>query len=67
LYDPRYVYQYENTQVHHSIPIIERPDLKLSNDNLITLCSEHHYMAETHQIPLQEIQRIIKEQENICG
>lgn len=28
--------------VHHIIPLQERPDLKLNNNNLVSLCEEHH-------------------------
>lgn len=29
--------------VHHIVPFHERPDLELVEDNLITLCREHHF------------------------
>lgn len=29
-------------EVHHVLPIGERPDLRLANDNLLSLCREHH-------------------------
>ncbi len=32
--------------VHHITPISENADLKLDNDNLITLCNEHHELVE---------------------
>lgn len=32
-----------NLNVHHIIPFHERPDLELVDDNLITLCREHHF------------------------
>jgi len=32
-----------NLNVHHIIPFHERPDLELVEDNLITLCREHHF------------------------
>lgn len=32
--------------VHHIIKVIERPDLVMSDSNLITLCREHHEQAE---------------------
>ena len=63
LYDPKYQYQYESLHVHHAISVLESDSGSLDNSNLITLCSEHHSMADKHQIPLMEIQGIIKEQE----
>lgn len=32
-----------NLNVHHIVPFHERPDLELVEDNLITLCREHHF------------------------
>jgi len=32
-----------NLNVHHIVPFHERPDLELAEDNLITLCREHHF------------------------
>lgn len=32
-----------NLNVHHIVPFHERPDLELMEDNLITLCREHHF------------------------
>lgn len=65
LYKPHYQYQYESIEVHHAIPIVDENSKNLDNNNLITLCTKHHHMADKQQIPLQEIQQIIKEQENL--
>lgn len=32
-----------NLNVHHVIPFHQRPDLELVEDNLITLCRDHHF------------------------
>lgn len=32
-----------NLNVHHIVPFHQRPDLELVEDNLITLCREHHF------------------------
>ena len=32
-----------NLNVHHVVPFHQRPDLELVEDNLITLCREHHF------------------------
>lgn len=54
-----------NLSVHHAVPLKIDYELRLSNENLITLCAKHHEMAENGEIPLIEIQKIIREQENI--
>jgi 5-methylcytosine-specific restriction endonuclease McrA len=49
--------QYHNTglSVHHIVPLSEDFDLRLDDDNLITLCSWHHDMAENGTIPREEL------------
>ena len=37
-------------------------DLKLDENNLITLCSMHHSMCDKGQIPYEEVKKIINEQ-----
>ena len=63
LYDPRYQYQYEDLHVHHALSISEYPDVQLDDNNLITLCAEHHHMADKGEIPYKKIREIIDEQE----
>ena len=38
----RYGKVVEANTVHHILPIEERPDLRLNNNNLVSLCEEHH-------------------------
>ena len=38
-------------QVHHIEPLEEREDLRLEEGNLITLCIQHHRMADDGKIP----------------
>jgi hypothetical protein len=33
----------ENLNVHHILPFHEHPELELDQNNLITLCREHHF------------------------
>ena len=33
----------DSDDVHHIVPFHQRPDLELVEDNLITLCREHHF------------------------
>ena len=53
---------YDGLSVHHAIPICQDWDARLDNNNLITLCSVHHRMAESGQLKLGLIQAIIDEQ-----
>lgn len=55
---------YDGVSVHHAVPLTQAWDARLSDDNLLTLCSLHHEMAERGEIPLKEIRAIIREQEN---
>jgi len=54
-----YRYNYKQLEVHHIIPIEEDSDKKLDSENLITLCSMHHKMAEDNEISREELQEII--------
>jgi 5-methylcytosine-specific restriction endonuclease McrA len=55
--------EYENVSVHHVISLDEDFSRRLDNDNLITLCSVHHELAESGKMDFSEIQTIIWEQE----
>ncbi len=50
---------YKSLEVHHIIPINEDYNKRLDNDNLITLCTYHHHMADRGEIPKKELQSII--------
>ena len=63
LYGTKRKYNYKCLQVHHAIPISSNEELKLNDDNLITLCSMHHAMCERGKIPYMKVREIIKEQE----
>ena len=62
LYGTKRKYNYEGLQVHHALPINSNEDLKLDENNLITLCSMHHAMCDRGEIPYEEIKKIIDEQ-----
>ncbi len=62
LYGAKRKYNHKNLQVHHAIPINVGDDLKLNENNLITLCSMHHSMCDKGEIPYEEIKKIIDEQ-----
>ena len=64
LYNTVNKYNTNNLEVHHNIPINENYNKRLDNDNLLTVCHAHHEMCESGQIPREEVQQIINEQEN---
>lgn len=45
--------------VHHIIPLRDNYDKRLDNDNLITLCEQHHSMAERGQISKEELFELV--------
>ena len=63
LYGTKRKYNHEDLQVHHALPLNSNEDLKLAENNLITLCSMHHSMCDKGQIPYKEVKKIINEQE----
>lgn len=64
LYNTKTKYNTEDLEVHHNIPINEEYNKRLDNDNLLTVCHYHHELCESGEIPREEVQRIINEQEN---
>lgn len=63
LYNTLQQYNYDKLSTHHAIPIREDWDKRLDNDNLITVCSMHHEMCESGEIPYEVVKKIIDEQE----
>ena len=57
----RYV---SDVQVHHIVPLAKDYSKKLDGENLICLCPYHHEMAESGEIPENELLLIANEQEN---
>ena len=54
-------YNARKLSVHHIVPLTEDYDRRLDDDNLITLCSYHHELAERGAIPrhlLRDLARI---------
>lgn len=51
----------ENLSVHHIEPIEENYDLRLDDDNLITVCDVHHEMCEAGIITREEQKRLVRE------
>ena len=46
--------------VHHITPLAEDYSMRLDNGNLISLCSYHHELAESGNIPRETLREIIK-------
>ncbi len=55
-------YNAEQLEVHHIVSVQEDYDLRLEENNLITLCERHHQMAERGEIPAKVLQEIVLEQ-----
>lgn len=58
------IFNYQDLQVHHIMPIEKDFDKRLDDDNLITLCSTHHKQAEKQEIKAEDLFEIIKDKEN---
>lgn len=52
-------FEYENTEVHHIVPIEEDESKAFDMNNLITLCRGHHEGAECGKISREELFLII--------
>ena len=52
-------YNTNDLSVHHIEPLLYAFDKRLDNDNLITLCSYHHELAEKGKIPAKELKELI--------
>ena len=63
LYNTQQQYNFTHIEVHHIVPIHEDWDRRLDDDNLISLCAYHHKMADSGQIPRDELLAIAEEQE----
>ncbi len=51
---------YQGVEVHHITPINEDYKRRLDNDNLISLCSYHHHMADNNEIPREVLYELVK-------
>ena len=59
LYNTLKQYNYEDIQVHHIVPLKEDYELRLEDDNLISLCKYHHELAEKGEIPREILRGFI--------
>lgn len=51
---------HKGIEVHHITPINEDYNRRLDNDNLISLCSMHHHMADKGEIPREVLYDLVK-------
>jgi 5-methylcytosine-specific restriction enzyme A len=59
-YNTAVKYNFLLLEVHHIEPLCIRWDKRLDDNNLITLCSYHHKLAENGEIPKAELLEIVK-------
>lgn len=52
-------YNFDDLEVHHIVPLKEDYSLRLENDNLITLCNNHHRDAESGAIKADYLKSLI--------
>lgn len=53
-------YNYMDIEVHHIVPLRENYELRLEDDNLISLCKYHHELAEKGDIPRELLKSMIE-------
>lgn len=51
----------EGLSVHHIVPVEEDYDLRLDEENLITVCSVHHEMCEREEITRDMQRKLVQE------
>ena len=61
LYDTIDWLNFKTVEVHHIVSINEDYNKRLDVENLVTLCSYHHKMADKGEIPKQVLLDIVKE------
>lgn len=61
LYNTLKQYNYKDIEVHHITPLREEYELRLDENNLISLCKYHHELAEKGEIPRELLRSMIEE------
>lgn len=61
LYNTLKQYNYTDIEVHHITPLRENYELRLEDDNLISLCKYHHELAEKGEIPRELLRSMVEE------
>lgn len=60
LYNTLKQFNYIDIEVHHITSLREDYELRLDDDNLITLCKYHHELAERGEIPRELLRSMIE-------
>ena len=55
-------YEYDYIEVHHIEPLSEAWEMRLDDDNLISLCRVHHELAEAGRISRATLHELAKEE-----
>lgn len=61
------VFTNRGLSVHHITPLSENYDLRLDEENLITLCRRHHEQAESGKIPRKKLLELAKTAVDLGG
>lgn len=54
------IYNYDGLEVHHIVSLEEDYDLRLDDENLITLCVTHHKQADAKEIDKEYLRGILE-------
>ena len=65
VYDTHTQFNFNKLEVHHIVPIEEDFSLRLDDENLITLCSYHHKLAEDGIIPRYILSKLTNPDANL--
>lgn len=60
-------YTYDGLEVHHIVPLRERPELLLEDANLICLCERHHTQAERGEIDRWHLMELAAQRDTPVG
>lgn len=57
------IYTYTDLEVHHITKVKDDESLLLDNDNLICLCSPHHWQADNDQLDSEYLRQLARKRE----
>jgi len=60
------IYNTQDPEVHHIVPLSEDFSMRLDRCNLITLCSYHHKQADSGEIAADKLRKIAVKNEEEC-
>lgn len=63
----RIKYNTENLSVHHIVPLEEDYSMRLSRENLMTVCGTHHEMCEAGVIDRDTQRALVEESMRAAG